>query len=320
MSHQLKPQSWTTLITDGLHDSAIAILEKTVTVQNRPDIAGDELMRSLPGVDAMIVRGRTKVTTDVLAAAPKLKVVGRAGVGVDNIDLKAAQARNIVVVNAPQSTTIAVAEHTLALLLALARQIPFGDSGLRRGEWLKKKMEGGFELNGKILGIIGMGRIGSMVAARANAFGMTCLGYDPLIASDEISRRSARPASLDDLLRESDILTLHVPLTAESRGMMNADRLHKMKKGAIIVCTARGNIIDEAALLAALDSGQIGGAALDVFAQEPVVDSPLVKHPRVVCTPHVAAQTIEAQERAARDIAEEILTVLRGETPRWRVI
>jgi D-3-phosphoglycerate dehydrogenase / 2-oxoglutarate reductase len=318
MSQQQKPQTWTTLITDGLHDSAIAILAKSVNVLNRPDIAGEDLMRALPDADAIIVRGRTKVTADVMAAAPKLKVVGRAGVGVDNIDLKAAQAKNVVVVNAPQSTTIAVAEHTMALLLSLARQIPFGDSGLRRGEWLKKKMEG-FELNGKTLGVIGMGRIGSAVVTRAKAFGMVCLGYDPLIAADEITKRGAQPASLEDLLQQSDVVTLHVPLTPDSRGLLNADRLQEMKKGAVIVCTARGNIIDESALLAALDSGQIGGAALDVFAQEPVVDSPLVKHAKVVCTPHVAAQTAEAQERAARDIAEEILTVLRGQTPRWRV-
>lgn len=310
--------SWNILITDGLHDSAITILEKSASVQNRPDIAGDDLMRALPETDAIIVRGRTKVTADVLAAAPKVKVVGRAGVGVDNIDLKAAQARNVVVVNAPQSTTLAVAEHTMALLLSMARQVPLADAGLRRGEWLKKKLEG-FELSGKTLGIIGMGRIGAAVASRAAAFGMTCLGYDPLIAAADIASRGAKPETLDTLLSKADILTLHVPLNADTRGLINADRLQKMKKGAYIVCTARGNIIDEAALLAALDSGQIGGAALDVFAVEPVVDSPLVKHPKAVCTPHVAAQTLEAQERAARDIAEEILTVLRGETPRWRV-
>jgi D-3-phosphoglycerate dehydrogenase len=237
---------------------------------------------------------------------------------VDNIDLKAAQARNVVVVNAPQSTTLAVAEHTMALLLSLARQIPLADSGLRRGEWLKKKLEG-FELSGKVLGIIGMGRIGAAVALRAKAFGMNCIGFDPLLSAEEISRRGAKPSDLDSLLGQSDILTLHIPLNADTRGLLNADRLQKIKRGAYIVCTARGNLIDETALLAALDAGQIGGAALDVFAQEPVVDSPLVKHAKVVCTPHIAAQTAEAQERAARDIAEEILTVLRGETPRWRV-
>jgi D-3-phosphoglycerate dehydrogenase len=318
MSNSPNASSWNILITDGLHESAITILKKSAVVNNRPDIAGDDLLKALPDTDAIIVRGRTKVTADVLAAAPKVKVVGRAGVGVDNIDLKAAQARNVVVVNAPQSTTLAVAEHAMALLLSRARQIPLADSGLRRGEWLKKKLEG-FELSGKTLGVIGMGRIGAAVAARAAAFGMACIGYDPLIAAEEIGKRGAKACDLDTLLAQSDIITIHVPLTAETRGLMNADRLAKMKKGAYLVCTARGNIIDEAALLAALDSGQIGGAALDVFAQEPVVDSPLVKHPKVVCTPHIAAQTAEAQERAARDIAEEILTVLRGEKPRWRV-
>jgi D-3-phosphoglycerate dehydrogenase len=189
---------------------------------------------------------------------------------------------------------------------------------LRRGEWLKKKLEG-FELFGKTLGIIGMGRIGGHVASRAASFGMLCLGYDPLIPADEIAKRGAQPAELNNLLNRSDILTLHVPLTPETRGLINADRIAQMKSGARIVCTARGKVIDETALLAALESGHIAGAALDVFAQEPVGDSPLVKHPKVVCTPHIAAQTAEAQERAARDIAEEILTVLRGETPRWRV-
>jgi D-3-phosphoglycerate dehydrogenase len=318
MSNKANTSSWTILITDGLHDSAIAIMEKAAKVQNQPDISAVELIQTVPAADALIVRGRTKVTADVFSAASKLKVVGRAGVGVDNIDIKAAKEKNVVVVNAPQSTSVAVAEHTFALLLSLARQVPFADAGLRRGEWLKKKLEG-FELFGKTLGIIGMGRIGGHVAARAASFGMTCLGYDPLIPADEIARRGAQPAELDNLLRRADILTLHVPLTPETRGLINADRIAQMKRGAYIVCTARGNLIDEAALLTALDSGQIAGAALDVFAVEPVVDSPLVKHAKVVCTPHIAAQTGEAQERAARDIAEEILTVLRGEKPRWRV-
>jgi D-3-phosphoglycerate dehydrogenase len=318
MSNKANTSSWTILITDGLHDSAIAIMEKAAKVQNQPDISAVELIQTVPAADALIVRGRTKVTADVFSAASKLKVVGRAGVGVDNIDLKAAKEKNVVVVNAPQSTSVAVAEHTFALLLSLARQVPFADAGLRRGEWLKKKLEG-FELFGKTLGIIGMGRIGGHVAVRAASFGMTCLGYDPLIPADEIARRGAQPAELDNLLRRADILTLHVPLTPETRGLINADRIAQMKRGAYLVCTARGNLIDEAALLTALDSGQIAGAALDVFAVEPVVDSPLVKHAKVVCTPHIAAQTGEAQERAARDIAEEILTVLRGEKPRWRV-
>jgi D-3-phosphoglycerate dehydrogenase len=318
MSQQANAASWTVLITDGLQDSAIAILEKAAKVQNKPDISADDLLKTVPSADAVIVRGRTKVTADVLAAAPNLKVVGRAGVGVDNIDLAAAKAKNVVVVNAPTSTSVAVAEHTFALLLSLARQVPTADAGLRRGEWLKKKLEG-FELYGKTLGIIGMGRIGGLVAARAAGFGMTCLGYDPQVPADEIAKRGAQPVELKSLLNRADILTLHVPLTAETRGLINAERIAMMKRGARIVCTARGNVIDEAALLAALESGQIAGAALDVFAQEPVVDSPLVKHPKVVCTPHVAAQTAEAQERAARDIAEEILIVLRGEKPRWRV-
>jgi D-3-phosphoglycerate dehydrogenase len=313
-----RPDSWTILITDGLQDSAIAILEKIASVQNRPDISADDLLQAVPSVDAMVVRGRTKVTAAVLEAAANLKVVGRAGVGVDNIDLETAKSKQVAVVNAPQSTSVAVAEHAFALLLALARQVPLADAGLRRGEWLKKKIKG-FELFGKTLGIIGMGRIGAHVASRAAGFGMLCLGYDPLIPNDEIAKRGAQPAELNSLLNRSDILTLHVPLTPDTRGLINAERITRMKNGVRIICTARGGIIDEAALLDSLESGHVVGAALDVFAQEPVGDSPLVKHPKVVCTPHIAAQTAEAQERAARDIAEEVLTVLRGDTPRWRV-
>jgi D-3-phosphoglycerate dehydrogenase len=313
-----RPDSWTILITDGLQDSAIAILEKVASVQNRPDISADDLLQAVPSVDAMIVRGRTKVTAAVLEAAANLKVVGRAGVGVDNIDLETAKLKRVTVVNAPQSTSVAVAEHAFALLLSLARQVPLADAGLRRGEWLKKKIKG-FELFGKTLGIIGMGRIGVHVASRAAGFGMLCLGYDPLISDDEIAKRGAQPAELNSLLNRSDILTLHVPLTPDTRGLINAERIAQMKNGVRIICTARGGIIDETALLNSLESGHVAGAALDVFAQEPVGDSPLVKHPKVVCTPHIAAQTAEAQERAARDIAEEILTVLRGDTPRWRV-
>ena len=312
------PDSLTILITDGLQDSAIAILEKVASVQNRPDISADDLLQAVPSADAMIVRGRTKVTAAVLESAANLKVVGRAGVGVDNIDLETAKSKHVAVVNAPQSTSVAVAEHAFALLLALARQVPLADAGLRRGEWLKKKIKG-FELFGKTLGIIGMGRIGAHVASRAAGFGMLCLGYDPLIPDDEIAKRGAQPAELNSLLNRSDILTLHVPLTPDTRGLINAERIAQMKNGVRIICTARGGIIDETALLDSLESGHVAGAALDVFAKEPVGDSPLVTHPKVVCTPHIAAQTAEAQERAARDIAEEVLTVLRGDTPRWRV-
>ncbi|MFN2298253.1 MAG: hydroxyacid dehydrogenase, partial [Anaerolineales bacterium] len=269
------PDSLTILITDGLQDSAIAILEKVASVQNRPDISADDLLQAVPSADAMIVRGRTKVTAAVLESAANLKVVGRAGVGVDNIDLETAKSKHVAVVNAPQSTSVAVAEHAFALLLALARQVPLADAGLRRGEWLKKKIKG-FELFGKTLGIIGMGRIGAHVASRAAGFGMLCLGYDPLIPDDEIAKRGAQPAELNSLLNRSDILTLHVPLTPDTRGLINAERIAQMKNGVRIICTARGGIIDETALLDSLESGHVAGAALDVFAQEPVGDSPLV--------------------------------------------
>jgi D-3-phosphoglycerate dehydrogenase / 2-oxoglutarate reductase len=246
-------------------------------------------------------------------------VVGRAGVGVDNIDLKAAQTRGVTVVNAPVSTTLAVVELTFGLLLALVRDIPRADSSMKQGQWLKKQLEGA-ELYGRTLGILGMGRIGADVARRARAFGMTVLGYDPLLAPEQIRGRDADPVSRDELLARSDFVSLHLPLVPGTRGMLNAEEFAKMKEGARLVCAARGGIIDESALLAALESGKIAGAALDVFESEPPGATDLVKHPRVIATPHIGAQTAEAQSRAAQDIASEVLNALEGKPLRWMVV
>ncbi len=305
------------LITDGLDASAQAVL-RSCSVDDRTGIAADELVKIIADYDALIVRGRTKATASLLEAATRLKVIGRAGVGVDNIDLAAAKSRGVTVVNAPVSTTLAVAELTFGLLLALAREIPRADASMKQGQWLKKELEGA-ELYGKTLGILGMGHIGSEVARRARAFGMNVLGYDPLLTPDEIRGRVAEPVDRDELLARSDFVSLHLPLLPETRGMFNAEQFARMKDGARIVCAARGGIIDEAALLAAIEAGKIAGAALDVFASEPPGATDLVKHPRVIATPHVGAQTAEAQSRAAEDIAHEVLAALRGEKLRWKV-
>jgi D-3-phosphoglycerate dehydrogenase / 2-oxoglutarate reductase len=306
------------LITDGLDASAQAVLA-SCTVDDRTGISADELARIIPDYDALIVRGRTKVVGPLLAVASKLKVVGRAGVGVDNIDLNAARSRAVTVVNAPVSTTLAVAELTFGLLLALAREIPRADASMKQGQWLKKELEGA-ELHGKTLGIIGLGRIGAEVAHRARAFGMQVLGTDPMLTPEQIRARDAEPVSRDELLARSDFISLHLPLTPETRGLLDAEQFAKMKDGARIVSAARGGIIDESALLAALESGRIAGAALDVFASEPPASTDLVKHPRLIATPHIGAQTAEAQARAAGDIASEVLNALEGKPLRWKVV
>jgi len=269
--------------------------------------------------DALVVRSRTRVTQAVFEAAVRLKVVGRAGVGVDNIDLAAATRHGVTVVNAPMSTTLAVAEQTLALMLALARQIPRADAAMKSGQWIKKDLEG-VELYGKVLGIVGLGRIGAEVARRAAAMGMRVLGYDALLSEEIIRKRGAEPVSLQELYARADFISLHVPLTPETRGMINGQSLGSMKRGVRLMCTARGGIIDETDLLGALETGQVAGAALDVFAKEPPGLTALVAHPNVVATPHVSAQTAEAQSRAAEDIANEVLAALRGEALRWRVV
>jgi D-3-phosphoglycerate dehydrogenase / 2-oxoglutarate reductase len=309
---------YSVLITDGLDANGQAILRSSANLDDRTGISPDKLLQAIESYDALIVRSRTQVTPQVFEAAKRLKVIGRAGVGVDNIDLEAAKAHGVMVVNAPVSTSLAVAELTLGLMLALAREIPRADAGMKQGNWLKKELSG-IELSGKVLGILGMGRIGAEVGVRAKAFGMTVLGYDPLIPGDEIVRRGAEPVSLDGLYARSDFISLHLPLTDETRSMLAEQAFRWMKRGVRIVCAARGDIIDEAALLAALEAGQVAGAALDVFASEPPGASALVRHPNVIATPHIGAQTAEAQSRAAEDIAHEVLAALKGEPLRWKV-
>jgi len=307
------------LIVDGLEEVGQAILRSSTDLDDRTGISPEELLQIIENYDAMIVRSRTKVTGQLLDSASRLKVIGRAGVGVDNIDLEAAKAHGVTVVNAPTSTSLAVAELTLGLMLALAREIPRADAGMKNGDWLKKQLKGA-ELFGKTLGIVGIGRIGQEVAKRASIFGMHILGYDPLIPEDEIRQRGSEPVELDNLYSNSNYISLHLPLTDETRSMVDGQAFARMKRGVRIVCAARGGIIDEPALLVALESGQVAGAALDVFASEPPGATGLVMHPKVIATPHVGAQTAEAQSRASEDIANEVLAALNGEPLRWKVV
>jgi D-3-phosphoglycerate dehydrogenase len=306
------------LVTDGLDESGLSILRASAQADDRNNISADDLLKEIPAYDGLIVRGRTKVTAAVMDAATNLKVIGRAGVGVDNIDLEAAKKKDITVVNAPVSTTLAVAELAFGLMLAVAREIPRADAGLKQGKWLKKELEG-VELNGKTLGVIGFGRIGAEVGKRAAAFGMTVVAYDPLIAADEINRRGAEPLTIDELYARADFITLHLPLTKDSRDLVGEEAFSKMKKGVRIVSAARGGIINEPALVAALNSGKVAGAGLDVFSVEPPGLTDIVSHPRVIGAPHVGAQTVEAQIRASEDIASEVLAGLRGDALRWKV-
>ncbi len=310
--------AWKVLLTDGLEENGKEILRKSAEVVDQPGITAEDLLKVAGEYDALIVRGRTKVTAAVFDAGKKLKVVGRAGVGVDNIDLAAAKAHGVTVVNSPLATSVAVAELTMGLMLSEIREIARADAGLKSGKWLKKELEG-TELMGKTLGIIGFGRIGAAVAKRAAAFDMTIVGYDPLIPAEEIKKRGGQPMSLDELLKVSDIITMHLPLTADTKNMLNAEAFEKMKKGVYIICAARGGVIDETALLDALNSGKVAGAALDVFAVEPPGQSDLVNHPKVVDTPHIGAQTVESQARAANDISEEVINALADKPLRWKV-
>jgi D-3-phosphoglycerate dehydrogenase len=311
--------TWKILIADGLNENGQSLLRQAAQVDDCTGISPEELLKVIGDYDALVVRSRTRVTEVVFEAARRLRVVGRAGVGVDNIDLAAATRHGVTVVNAPLSTTLAVAEQTLAMMLALARQIPRADAAMKSGQWIKKELEG-VELYGKVLGIVGLGHIGAEVARRAAAMRMRVLGYDALLPEEVIRQRGAEPVSLPELYARADFISLHVPLTPETRGMVNGQTLSSMKRGVRLVCTARGGIIDETDLLGALETGQVAGAALDVFAKEPPGLTALVAHPNVVATPHVSAQTAEAQSRAAEDIANEVLAALRGEALRWRVV
>lgn len=295
------------LVADEVSDNGLEPLRAAgFLVEKKTGLAPAELVTALQGCEGLVVRSETRVTDALMSSAPQLKVVGRAGVGVDNIDVAGATARGIVVMNAPDGNTITTAEHTMALLISLARQVPQANSSLRSGRWERKSFVG-VELQGKTLGIIGLGRIGRAVASRARAFGMSCVAYDPFIAAEQAHDLEIEVAPLDDVFARSDFLTVHTPLTAETRAIVNADAFQKMKRGVRIINCARGGLIDEAALAEAIKSGIVAGAALDVFEKEPPpADHPLFALPSVIATPHLGASTTEAQEGVAFTVAEQM--------------
>ncbi len=311
--------SWRILLTDGLDENGQALLRQAATIDDQCGVSPGKLLKIVKDYDALIVQDRTRLTAAIFEAAQRLKVVGGASVSLDNIDLPAAHQHGVTVVNAPTATTLAVAELALAFILALARQIPAADTSMKTGLWTQEALLGS-EVNGRTLGILGMGNIGSAVAVRAAALGMHPVGYDPFLNGEAIRERGAKPLELADLLPISDFISLHLPLTPETRGMIDGQTLAHMKRGVYLICTARGGIINETAMLGALESCQVAGAALDVYQSEPPGLNALVSHPQVIATPHIGAQTVETRARAARDIAEEVLAALRKAPLRWKVV
>ncbi len=269
------------------------------------------LMSLLAGADGLVVRSGTRVDRELMEAAPRLRVVGRAGVGVDNIDLDEATRRGILVVNAPLANSVSAAEHAFGLMLALARHIPRADASIRAGRWDRAKFRG-VELEGKTLGLVGMGRIGSLVAQRALAFGMRVLAFDPYITAEQAREAGGELLDLDSLLAESDFVSLHLPRTPETENLLGQEAFGKAKRGIRIVNASRGGIIDENALVEAIRNGQVAGAALDVYAEEPMVSGPLTERPEVVLTPHLGASTKEAQQKAGLHVAEAVVAALSG--------
>jgi D-3-phosphoglycerate dehydrogenase len=308
------------LVADPVAEEGLAALRDAVEVDVRTGETHEVLLQLLPLYDALMVRSETRVTADLIeAASPRLRVIGRAGVGVDNIDVDAATRHGVLVVNSPGGNTRAAAEHTIALLMALARNIPDAVASMRAGEWKRSRFVG-VEVDNKVLGVVGLGNTGRQVATMARGLGMRVLGHDPYIAADAAERIGVELAELTDLLPRVDFLTVHVHLTPETRSFIGAAEFARMKPGVRVLNCARGGIIDEAALLAALESGKVAAAGLDVFQQEPPPgDSPLVNHPRVIPTPHLGASTVEAQVNVAVDVAEQILGVLQGGVPRAAV-
>jgi D-3-phosphoglycerate dehydrogenase / 2-oxoglutarate reductase len=301
------------LVTEPLSARGLDLLREEYEVDVGTDLAAAGLVDAIEPYDALVVRSQTKVTAEVIDAARSLKVIARAGIGLDNVDVETATRRGVMVVNAPQSNVLSAAEHTMALLLSLARNIPQADRALRDGQWARERFQG-VELHGKTLGVIGLGRVGTMVAQRALAFGMRLIAFDPYV-----SRERARSLAIElmpdlgALLVQSDVVTIHLPRTPETEALIGDRELSLMKEGARLVNTSRGGIVDERALEEALRSGRLAGAALDVFADEPATDHPLFSLPNVVVTPHLGAATAEAQDKAGVAIAEMVSLALRGE-------
>jgi D-3-phosphoglycerate dehydrogenase len=298
------------LITDPIATEGVNILRQHAEVDIQQGITPPELASIIGDYDGLIVRSQTKVTAQVIEAADKLQVIGRAGVGVDNIDIEAATRRGIIVVNSPEGNIVSTAEHTIAMLLALARRIPQANNLLHAGVWSRELK--GFEVRHKTLGIIGLGRVGTEVAEMAKGLRMEVIAYDPMISESRAERLGVRLVDLETLLKTSDFITIHVPLNASTRGMLGRSQLKLVKPTAMLINCARGGIVDEEALYEALEQGRLAGAAVDVFSREPARDNILLKSDKVIATPHLAASTIEAEASASIDIAEQVVAVLNG--------
>jgi len=302
------------LVTETIAEGGIDIFRNAedIELDYRPGLKGDELLRAVADADALITRSGTAVTPELVSAGTKLRVVGRAGVGLDNVDVAACTARGILVINAPTANVMSATEHTMAMLLALCRNVPEAHASVKRGEWTRSKFIG-VELNGKTLGIIGLGRIGKLLTARARAMGMQVIAYDPYIAPNVFENAGAQRVTLDELLAKSDVVTVHTPLTEETHGMLGAAEIAKMKDGAIALNIARGGIWVEQALADALNAGKLYGAAVDVYENEPPgPDHPLLHAKNIIVSPHIGANTREAQDRVAVQTAENVVEALRG--------
>ena len=306
------------LVVDHVPEEGIEILHSHTQVDIKPELKPKQLKEIIGDYDALIVRSKTKVSADVIELGKNLKVIGRAGVGVDNIDVDVATRKGILVVNAPAGNIVSAAEHAIALMFALARNIPQASSQLKSGKWQKEQFIG-TELRNKTLGIIGLGNVGSELAKRAQALEMHILAYDPFVSEDYAQLFKVTLVTLEQLLQEADFITLHVPLTATTRKFIGAAELAKMKPTTRIINCARGGLIDEKSLIKAIQQGKIAGAAFDVFNKEPITNSPLFKEDRIIVTPHLGASTVEAQTNVARDVAEQVLTVLQGHFSRYAV-
>ncbi len=302
------------LVTEKLAARGLdALRDAGLDVDERIGLSPDELLAAIGGAAALVVRSATQVDEQVLDAGQELVVVGRAGIGLDNVDVEAATRRGVMVVNAPQSNVLSAAEHTVALLLAQARNVPQADADLKGGAWNRSRWEG-VELHNKTLGIVGLGRVGVLVAQRTSAFGMRLLAYDPFVSAERARQLGVGlVGALDELIRQADFLTIHLPKTSETIGLIDAEMLSHAKPTLRLINAARGGIVDEGALADALRSGRIAGAALDVFATEPTTQSPLFALPNVVVTPHLGASTVEAQDKAGQTIAEQVVLALRGD-------
>jgi len=314
-------QPYKILVSDALAEVGLKPLREAENTELsiQTDLTPEELLAVIGDYDALLVRSSTRVTAEVIQAGKRLRVVGRAGVGVDNIDVEAATQAGIIVVNAPTGNTVAAAEHTVAMLMSMARMIPQADASVRNGEWKRNKFVG-IEVRDKVLGTVGLGRVAQEVARRAQGLGMRVIAYDPYANADYAAHQGVALYELDQLLAEADFLTIHTPLTPQTKNLISHEQLARMKAGARILNVARGGILDEAALLEAIERGHIAGAALDVFDEEPLtLDSALRSSDKIILTPHLGASTVEAQEQVAEDVAIQVIDVLNDRPARYAV-